>query len=59
VRRADSVDGEPPITVYDALGRFGIEFTNGRRAGREVDGDEGALTFSPRTAARTRGSLSP
>src|SRR5215207_6352331 len=45
VRRADSVDGEPPITVYDALGRFGIEFTNGRRAGREVDGDEGALTF--------------
>src|SRR4051794_9471467 len=35
VRRAESVDGEPPITVYqaalirDALGRFGIEFTNG------------------------------
>jgi hypothetical protein len=34
VRRAESVDGEPPITVYqaalirDALGRFGIEQAN-------------------------------
>src|SRR4051812_26953675 len=39
VRRAESVDGEPPITVYqaalirDALGRFGIEFTNGDAPG--------------------------
>ena len=36
---AESVDGEPPITVYqaalirDALGRFGIEFTNGDAPG--------------------------
>ena len=39
VERAESVDGEPPITVYqaalirDALGRFGIEFANGDAPG--------------------------
>jgi hypothetical protein len=39
VRRAESVDGEPPVTVYqaalirDALERFGIVFTNGDEPG--------------------------
>ena len=39
VRRAESVDGESPVTVYqaalirDALERFGIEFTNGEEPG--------------------------
>ena len=39
VRRAESVAGEPPVTVYqaalirDALERFGIEFTNGDEPG--------------------------
>jgi hypothetical protein len=39
VRRAESVDGESPVTVYqaalirDALERFGIEFTNGDEPG--------------------------
>jgi ribosome-binding protein aMBF1 (putative translation factor) len=35
IQRAESVDGEPPITVYqqalirNTLERFGVEFTNG------------------------------
>jgi hypothetical protein len=39
VRRAESVDGKSPVTVYqtalirDALERFGIEFTNGDEPG--------------------------
>ena len=39
VRRAESVEGEPPVTVYqaalirDALERFGIEFTDGDEPG--------------------------
>jgi len=39
VRRAESVDGEPPVTVYqaalirDTLERFGIEFTIGDEPG--------------------------
>jgi len=39
VRRAESVDGKSPVTVYqtalirDALERFGIEFTNGEEPG--------------------------
>jgi hypothetical protein len=41
VRRADSVDGEPPITVYDALGRFGIEFTNGEAPGVKLTARKG------------------
>jgi ribosome-binding protein aMBF1 (putative translation factor) len=46
VRRAESVDGEPPITVYqaalirDALGRDRVH--ERRRARRKVDGDGGA-----------------
>ena len=39
VQRAESVDGEPPVTVYQqallrgTLERFGIEFTNGDAPG--------------------------
>jgi hypothetical protein len=39
VRRAESVDGKSPVTVYqtalirDALERFGVEFTNGNEPG--------------------------
>ena len=39
VRRAESVDGESPVTVYqaalirDTLERFGVEFTNGDEPG--------------------------
>jgi hypothetical protein len=39
VRRAESIDGEPPVTVYqaafarDALERFGVMFTNGDEPG--------------------------
>ena len=39
VRRAESVEGEPPVTVYqaalirDAPGAFGVEFTDGDEPG--------------------------
>jgi ribosome-binding protein aMBF1 (putative translation factor) len=39
VQRAESVAGEPPITLYqqalirNALERFGVEFTNGNEPG--------------------------
>ena len=48
VRRAESVEGEPPVTVYqaalirDALGRFGIEFTNGDAPGVKLTATKGA-----------------
>ena len=43
VGRAESVDGEPPVTVYqaalirNALERFGIEFTNGEEPGVKLN----------------------
>jgi ribosome-binding protein aMBF1 (putative translation factor) len=47
VRRAESVDGEPPVTLYqaalirDALERFGIEFTNGDEPGVKLKAKAG------------------
>jgi len=54
VRRAESVDGEPPITVYqaalirDALERFGVEFTNGDEPGVKLKrtGPQGGMRVS-------------
>ena len=47
VQRAESVDGEPPITVYqhalirDTLERFGIEFAGGQERDVKMRRQEG------------------